>query len=777
MESKSFSGKFTENYQVDEEYSLSVTRSSLINRGSRKRYEIVLFYYLKFSKKIYTIFTGVLHKKEREDLVMKKWISLVSVLTLVLTFAVPSAGFATSKNDAVENWNVERYGDVLDVDSELNKLAEDDSFQKEALNKIKQSAKQLDGELQGEEASTNANSDFTFNGGTKYFLDYELSFKPFTLRSVGENVEVWVANDLSFPKGDPRPTPVITQAQVDKLAKEFDSNIYPKVTGFFGTPDSLTGDNALLEDLGIVPEGYYNTGNDKVILLVDNVKDENYYNPNYPFFVAGFFWQTLERYIDRNIITIDTNNWEERLENTFFGTTIHEMQHLIHADNDPDETSWLNEGFSTFAEFLGGYGHDAGSINFFLDHPENSLINWDEHVLAETGPETIADYGLVYLFTLYNYEQFGQDFILHVAKSPLNSIDSYNQAYKDMGIKEDFQSVFEKFVAAVLIDDVNNVKGKKGIYGFKNIKLRELPVGDGQVRGMTVNFEKAKLYEKDGVPAWGADYKILDFDGKVDSVSFNGIDFLPIPWVTTADPKNPANQVLWGNTGSEADNSLIFKADLSGVNKATLTFDHLAEIEEQWDFGVVQVSTDQGKTWVSLANENTRSDVVDEGYPKIKENVPGFTGSTNGWKKESFDLSAYAGQEIYVSFRYLTDWSSEEAGWFIDNVAIPEIGLSFDGTTTDGFISKDELLKNYVNYSVTFVNQDKHGKYKVFHVDPFNISQSDALQLRQAFKDGTNYMITWYASPSDQLNPVPFEYAIKLKDQAPKKKGKQKNKK
>lgn len=705
---------------------------------------------------------------------MKKLIAIITTFTLAASLALPTFSFAATKGDTIESWDKQRYGDTLDVNAKLSQLAEDENFQREAKEKIKKSAKQLSEDLEGNDSDNHTDSHFTFNGGSKYFLDYDLDFKEFTLRSVGENVEVWVANDLSFPEGDPRPAHVVTQEQVDKLTKEFDSNIYPKVTGFFGTPDSLTGSNALLDELGLVPEGYYKTGSDKVILLVDNVKDDNYYNPNYPFFVAGFFWQTLETYMDRNIITIDTNDWEKRLESTFYGTTIHEMQHLIHADNDPDEAAWLNEGFSTFAEFLGGYGHDAGSINFLLDHPENSLINWDEHVTAETGPETIADYGLVYLFTLYNYEQFGQEFILDVAKSPLNSIDSYNQAYKDMGINEDFQTVFEKFVTALLIDEPNSIKGKKGIYGFKSIDLRELSVGNGTVRGTTVNFEQAKLYEKDGVPAWGADYKLLDFNGKVDRITFDGVDFLSSPWTVVKDPKNSKNLVLWGNKGSEADNNLIFKADLTGLSKATLTFDHLTEIEEQWDWGMVQVSTDEGKTWTSLANEHTRTDVVEEGYPKIKENIPGFTGYTNGWQKERFDLSAYAGKEVYISFRYLTDWASEEAGWFVDNIEIPEIQLAYDGTSMDGFMSKDELLKDYVNYAVTFVNEDKHGKHKVIHVDPFNTTEQDALQLRQLFKDGKNYMITWYAAPSDNLNPVPFEYSVQLKEQGPKNKNKKK---
>nr|WP_237648656.1 immune inhibitor A domain-containing protein [Sediminibacillus terrae] len=558
----------------------------------------------------------------------KKLTAIISTSVLSFSLFAPVASNQTAAAESTERWNIERYGDELDISAELNEKSKDEEFQKEARKLIKQSAAKVNFNEAETASSTTTDEGFTYDGGTKLFLDRDLSFKEFTLRSVGDNVEIWVAEDLSFPEGDPRDPQVVTQEQVDKLADEFDENIFPKTTAFFGTPDSLDGSNSPLPDLVGLPEGYYQSedGNDKTIMLVDNIKDDNYHDPDYPFFVAGFFWSTLESYIDRNIVTIDANNWEERLESTFFATTMHEFQHLIHNDNDSTETTWLNEGMSTFSEYLGGYGHDYGSINFLLDHPENSLVNWDEHVGADTGPETIADYGLVYLFTLYNYEQFGQEFIRDVATSPLHGIESYNQAYKDFGIKEDFQSVFEKFVTALLIDENQKVKGKKGIYGFDSIDLREIPVEDGETRGNTVNFEEASLYEKDGVPAWGADYKLLDFEGKIENITFDGVDFLPSLWQTVTNPLGSSNQVYWGNDGDEADNSLIFEADLSDVSEASLQFDHYIDIEEQWDFGVVQVSTDEGKSWTSLENEHTRSDVVEEGYPKIKENVPGFTG-------------------------------------------------------------------------------------------------------------------------------------------------------
>jgi hypothetical protein len=707
----------------------------------------------------------------------KKLLSILSTGALALSLFAPLSANdskAAAATATAPKWDVERYGDRVDIDGQLNLLSNDASFLKQAEKKMKEQAAKinLDGEGQAASDDSTADSNFTYDGGTKLFLNRDLAFKEFTLRSVGENIEIWVAEDLSFP--DDRPAHVVTQEQVDKLRDEFDSNIYPKATTFFGTPDVLDGSHSPLPGMVGLPEGYYE-GSDKVIMLVDNIKDEGYYDPTYPFFVAGFFWQTLENYIDRNIITIDTNSWETRLESTFFGTTIHELQHLIHADNDGAEETWLNEGMSTFSEFLGGYGHDDRSINFYLDHPENSLVNWDEHQGAATGPETIADYGQVYLFTLYMNDKFGQEFIRDLALKESQGINSVNEVLKEHGSSLDFTQLYQNFITALALDSdrVGN-----GVYKFDNINLRDLVVdNEGTKRGKTVDFEGAVKFEKEGVPAWGGDFKELDFQDKIRSISFDGVDFLPIPWKSVADPLGSDNQVLWGNEGDEADNGLIFEADLTAVDTATLKFDNFIDIEEQWDFGVVQVSTDGGETWNSLENENTRSDVVEEGYPKIKENVPGFSGHYEDWQKETFDLSEYAGEKVLVSFRYLTDWGYNDTGWYIDNIEIPEIGYSNDGSSTDAFKSFQELAGQYVNYTVTFINEKEVGNkkgaktnYKVITVDPFNVTETEALNLKQLFKDGKNYMITSYAAPAESKNPVDFTYEVKLKEKSPKKK-------
>lgn len=702
-----------------------------------------------------------------------KVLSILSTGALALGLLAPITPTPTAKaTTSAPEWNVERYGDRVDIDGVLNRLSEDESFLKKAEADLKKQAEKLNFSDEAEsDSSESTDSTFTYDGGTKLFLDRDLKFKEFTLRSVGENVEIWVANDLSFPEGDERPAHVVTQEQVDKLRAEFDSNMYPVATDFFGTPDTLDGSNSPLPGMVGLPEGYYE-GSDKVIMLVDNIKDDGYYDSTYPFFVAGFFWQTLENYMDRNIITIDTNSWETRLENTFYATTIHELQHLIHADNDGAEESWLNEGMSTFSEFLGGYGHGEGSINFYLDHPENSLVNWDDHRSAETGPETIADYGQVYLFTLYMYDKYGQEFIRELAKSDLQGLESVDDMLKQFGEEENFTKLYQNFITALALDD-----GTGGTYDFESINLRELPINsEGDLRGKTVDYEKASTFEKEGVPAWGGDFKQLDFQDKIRSIEFDGVDFLPVPWKSVTDPLGGDNQVLWANEGDELDSAIIFDADLSSVDSATLNFDNFIDIEEQWDFGVVQVSTDGGDTWTSLANENTRSDVVEEGYPKIKENLPGFTGHYEDWKQESFDLSEYAGQKVLISFRYLTDWGYNDSGWFVDNIEIPEIGYSNEGNSVEGFKSMAELKGEYVEYTVTFINEREVGnkkgtktKHKVVTVDPFNVTEEDALQLRQLFQNGKNYMITSYAAPVSDKNPVDFTYEVKLKEKKNKK--------
>ncbi|MEK5440386.1 immune inhibitor A domain-containing protein [Fredinandcohnia sp. FSL W7-1320] len=154
----------------------------------------------------------------------------------------------------------------------------------------------------------------------------------------------------------------------------------------------------------------------------------------------------------------------------------------------------------------------------------------------------------------------------------------------------------------------------------------------------------------------------------------------------------------YGGKGDEADHKMVATVDLSGeTTNATLDFDAWYNIEQDWDYAMVQVSVDGGETWESLSSERTTSTLDPDGYPAIKENLPGYTGTSNGWVHESIDISEYAGQEIQLQFRSMTDWATNLDGFFVDNVKVTKDSTEVfsDGAenepqfTLDGFEKHD----------------------------------------------------------------------------------------
>jgi hypothetical protein len=118
----------------------------------------------------------------------------------------------------------------------------------------------------------------------------------------------------------------------------------------------------------------------------------------------------------------------------------------------------------------------------------------------------------------------------------------------------------------------------------------------------------------------------------------------------------------------------------------------------------------------------------------------------------------------------MTDWGSNLAGWFIKNVEIPEIGLSKSGSTLDEFMSIDEVNKNYVDYSVTFINEKYTNKgttpqhYQVKTINMLNFTQGDAEEIQKFLSSGNNYMVVWYAAPVGVKNVAEYDYELVLKN-------------
>ena len=60
-----------------------------------------------------------------------------------------------------------------------------------------------------------------------------------------------------------------------------------------------------------------------------------------------------------------------------------------------------------------------------------------------------------------------------------------------------------------------------------------------------------------------------------------------------------------------------------------------------------------------------------------------MTGNSDGWQQVTFDLSAYAGQQVEVSISYVTDPSTGGEGAFIDDTEV-----LVDGAVTERKVSR-----------------------------------------------------------------------------------------
>ncbi|KTB48121.1 Immune inhibitor A peptidase M6 [Dehalogenimonas alkenigignens] len=550
-----------------------------------------------------------------------------------------------------------------------------------------------------------------------YFGSYQATY--FYLVSESSKTQVWVQVNLAWTSGDPRTTPSIDDTQISYILNQFDNVILPTETDFFGGADPHDGSTAYLPGLLGLPSDYYFDSGGRNIVLISNIRDENYYDSTYPIYIAGFYSPSFEVYFDRNVITIDAYDWANRLgpDGTraylYEGVVAHEWQHLLHDDYDPDEETFINEGMSEYAEILCGYTQSLqGHLDAAAENPENSLVVWGD----QGDEEILTDYGQAALFQIYLNEQFGRTFTQVLFHNPGNGISGVNSALSQMRINKTFSDLYHDFSVALLINSVK--AGSK--YAIKTFPGFKLDIGSPA----SPNLES---YSLEGAPPWGTDYIWLDGNAKeLLKFQFNGVPYSIFPTRWSSD-----DGWLWSGVGDLIDNWAIFETTGGG----TLSFDTIWNLEDYWDFGFVQVSVDGGYTWSSLSNAYTTSDHDPNAHPTVIANLPGLTSYISAPINMRFDLSAYAGQDILIAFRCVTDWATYYGGWWVDNVYVDGELIS-DGTDASVFKDISQLFPVDNDYTVTFVamknsGKNKPGEYKVLTLRLDSVTDTGLFELNQ----------------------------------------------
>ena len=153
---------------------------------------------------------------------------------------------------------------------------------------------------------------------------------------------------------------------------------------------------------------------------------------------------------------------------------------------------------------------------------------------------------------------------------------------------------------------------------------------------------------------------------------------------------------MYSNIADISYKRLTRTVDLTGETSGDLSFWISRDTEQDWDHVFVEAHTVGQDNWTTLPDQNGHTTTATgescpagwrELHPWLDHyqtwdgastcTPTGTTGSWNaaygnshGWEQWSVDLSAYAGEQVEVSIAYVSDWSAQGLGVFIDDTVV-----------------------------------------------------------------------------------------------------------
>lgn len=169
---------------------------------------------------------------------------------------------------------------------------------------------------------------------------------------------------------------------------------------------------------------------------------------------------------------------------------------------------------------------------------------------------------------------------------------------------------------------------------------------------------------------------------------------------------------------SNANNFLTYTKPIEiKTNIATLDFETKWQIEDTYDYAIIEISTDMGINWINVKSNNM---LVGSGIKNGRQdsNTYGFAGNTSLWIKQSIDLSDYYGSSLLFRFGVLTDKTTNLDGWKLKNIRLLEY-YNYD------VISVNDKVNKYLNklYPNPAINSD----YLFLEIE--SLEQSDFITI------------------------------------------------
>lgn len=438
----------------------------------------------------------------------------------------------------------------------------------------------------------------------------------------------------------------------------------------------------------------------------------------------------------------------QNLRSSFvYGVLAHEFQHMIHWHQDANEDTWLDEGMADLASFLNGY--DVGGWDFvYAESPDIPLTFWP------SGADSSIHYGQSFLFVLYFLDRFGEMATQALAAHPANGLDSIDRTLAELDVIDPLtgaaptaDEVFRDFAAALLLRDP--------LVGDGRYSLESYP--DGPTLRAKQRFSQCPVGPLEfDVQQFGIDGIGIDCAGEY-TLHFQGQPLIP---VVPAEPYSGA-WAFWSNRGNVSDMTLTRAFDLRPAEgPVELVYQVWFDIEEDWDYAFLELSSDGGQTWEILTTPSgTDSNPFGNSYGW------GYTGTSGGgeepvWVEERVDLSPYAGSQVLLRFEYVTDASVNGEGLLVDDLAIPALGYFEDFEDGDGGWQAEGFVHLYNRIPQTYrLVLVRHGAQAT--VEEILTDADAAAQAPLTLASGERATLLVIATTRYTWRPAPYQIEIR----------------
>ncbi|MBT8381577.1 MAG: T9SS type A sorting domain-containing protein [Ignavibacteriaceae bacterium] len=183
-----------------------------------------------------------------------------------------------------------------------------------------------------------------------------------------------------------------------------------------------------------------------------------------------------------------------------------------------------------------------------------------------------------------------------------------------------------------------------------------------------------------------------------------------VNWTITASPSSPkwdeTIEAFYSAPNSYTDSknqnyrnnatvtmTLTSALNLSGYTNPRLRFYTQFNIESNWDYGWVRVSTNNGSSWTALEGYYT-----EPGEGSFQPNgQPVYDGVISDWVKEEISLASHVSSQLKLQFQLRTDGGVTRDGWFIDDIGIFIYTIPTDNSSNDGQVYTFSLDQNFPN--------------------------------------------------------------------------------